>query len=121
VEQAFNAYRSTRKITFNWVNGHAGHPENERCDELAMPVLKGNNLLIDNGYRPTKSNRDDLNEEGHIQPNARKVKVSDEGDACRKCGTSVIKKPTKKKEVKPRQTYYYEYILLVRIARLCIC
>lgn len=23
------------KITWNWVKGHAGHPENERCDELA--------------------------------------------------------------------------------------
>jgi ribonuclease HI len=22
-------------ITFHWVKGHAGHPENERCDELA--------------------------------------------------------------------------------------
>lgn len=24
------------KVTFNWVKGHAGHPENERCDELAV-------------------------------------------------------------------------------------
>ncbi len=23
------------KITWNWVKGHNGHPENERCDELA--------------------------------------------------------------------------------------
>ena len=23
-------------VTFNWVKGHAGHPENERCDELAV-------------------------------------------------------------------------------------
>jgi len=23
-------------VTFNWVRGHAGHPENERCDELAV-------------------------------------------------------------------------------------
>jgi len=23
------------KVTFHWVKGHAGHPENERCDELA--------------------------------------------------------------------------------------
>ncbi|MBP5582074.1 MAG: ribonuclease HI, partial [Ruminococcus sp.] len=22
--------------TFNWVKGHAGHPENERCDRLAV-------------------------------------------------------------------------------------
>lgn len=24
------------KVTFVWVKGHAGHPENERCDELAV-------------------------------------------------------------------------------------
>ncbi len=24
------------KVTFNWVKGHAGHPENERCDALAV-------------------------------------------------------------------------------------
>jgi ribonuclease HI len=23
-------------VTFTWVNGHAGHPENERCDMLAV-------------------------------------------------------------------------------------
>jgi len=23
------------KVVFHWVKGHAGHPENERCDELA--------------------------------------------------------------------------------------
>lgn len=26
----------THKVSFNWVKGHAGHPENERCDELAV-------------------------------------------------------------------------------------
>ena len=24
------------KVTFVWVKGHAGHPENERCDRLAV-------------------------------------------------------------------------------------
>lgn len=24
------------KVNFNWVKGHAGHPENERCDKLAV-------------------------------------------------------------------------------------
>ncbi len=26
----------THKVTFVWVRGHAGHPENERCDRLAV-------------------------------------------------------------------------------------
>ncbi len=27
--------RETHKLTTHWVKGHAGHPENERCDEMA--------------------------------------------------------------------------------------
>lgn len=27
-------------VTFVWVKGHAGHPENERCDELAVMESK---------------------------------------------------------------------------------
>jgi ribonuclease HI len=26
----------THNVTYNWVKGHAGHPENERCDRLAV-------------------------------------------------------------------------------------
>ena len=26
----------THAVKFQWVNGHAGHPENERCDKLAV-------------------------------------------------------------------------------------
>jgi len=28
------------EVTFNWVKGHAGHPENERCDKLATDFYK---------------------------------------------------------------------------------
>ena len=28
------------KVRFIWVKGHAGHPENERCDELAVSAYK---------------------------------------------------------------------------------
>ncbi len=34
-------------IKFTWVRGHAGHKENERCDELAVAAAKQKNLLID--------------------------------------------------------------------------
>ena len=27
---------NTHKVTVEWVKGHAGHPENERCDQLAV-------------------------------------------------------------------------------------
>ena len=29
----------THNVTFHWVKGHAGHPENERCDELARNAI----------------------------------------------------------------------------------
>lgn len=35
------------KVTFQWVRGHAGHPENERCDQLAVRALKQENLPSD--------------------------------------------------------------------------
>lgn len=38
-------------IRFVWVKGHAGHPENERCDELAVAASKDQkNWLIDSVY-----------------------------------------------------------------------
>ena len=30
---------SAHKVSFHWVKGHAGHPENERCDELARLAI----------------------------------------------------------------------------------
>ena len=47
-------YRSHR-VTFHWIKGHAGHPENERCDALAVAagagcVSKGVTLPEDTGY-----------------------------------------------------------------------
>lgn len=37
-------------ITFQWVRGHAGHPLNERCDQLAVAASYRNNLPRDEGY-----------------------------------------------------------------------
>ena len=36
-----------QKVKFVWLKGHAGHPENERCDILAVEAYKQPNLLID--------------------------------------------------------------------------
>lgn len=38
------------QVTWVWVKGHAGHPENERCDELATAAADGANLLVDEGF-----------------------------------------------------------------------
>ena len=47
-------YRQHR-VRFQWIKGHAGHPENERCDSLAVAagagaVAAGKRLPEDTGY-----------------------------------------------------------------------
>jgi ribonuclease HI len=38
------------KVQFEWLRGHAGQEENERCDELATAAARGPNPAIDEGY-----------------------------------------------------------------------
>lgn len=40
----------THEIKFQWVRGHAGDPENERCDQLAVQASREKFLLTDKGY-----------------------------------------------------------------------
>jgi ribonuclease HI len=40
-------------VTFQWLRGHAGHAENERCDELAKAAARGSKLAIDEVYEKT--------------------------------------------------------------------
>lgn len=44
----------THKVTVFWVKGHAGHPENERCDRLAVAAANGRNLLPDRDYENSR-------------------------------------------------------------------
>ena len=39
--------KAPHQVKFTWVKGHAGHPENERCDKLAPTAADGNSLLDD--------------------------------------------------------------------------
>ncbi|MDP4118523.1 MAG: ribonuclease HI [Bacillota bacterium] len=41
---------SVHEVNIIWVKGHAGHPENERCDALAVAAAEGNNLQKDENY-----------------------------------------------------------------------
>lgn len=38
------------QVTFKWVKGHAGHQENERCDQLAFQATQSHDLQIDYNY-----------------------------------------------------------------------
>ena len=44
---------SRHDVTFKWVRGHAGHPENERCDQLANKAARCTNLVVDEEYEKT--------------------------------------------------------------------
>lgn len=37
-------------VRWHWVKGHAGDPENERCDALAVEAAHGGDLLDDDGF-----------------------------------------------------------------------
>ena len=37
-------------IKFIWIKGHNNHPQNERCDSLAVEASKKKNPLVDQGY-----------------------------------------------------------------------
>ena len=38
------------EVELTWVRGHAGDPENERCDQLAVQAAHGEELPLDGGY-----------------------------------------------------------------------
>ena len=39
--------KEQHNVKFTWVKGHAGHPENERCDSLATNAADSDDLLDD--------------------------------------------------------------------------
>ena len=41
--------KKPHQVSLSGVKGHAGHPENERCDKLATSAADGTDLLVDEG------------------------------------------------------------------------
>lgn len=48
--QEFIPLYQKHKVRFKWVKGHAGNPENERCDQLAVAAANMPNLKPDKGF-----------------------------------------------------------------------
>lgn len=48
--ERFDAVAARFKLRFHWIKGHAGHPENERCDRLAVAAYGLSKLPADEGY-----------------------------------------------------------------------
>lgn len=38
-------------VSWHWVKGHSGHPENERCDDLAREAAENKPKQVDEGYK----------------------------------------------------------------------
>lgn len=48
--QEFLPLYRRHQVTFHWLKGHNGHPENERCDALAVAAASVPGLPSDTGY-----------------------------------------------------------------------
>ena len=53
--QSFLPLYKKHKVSFHWIKGHAGHPENERCDSLAVAAYGQPDLPVDEGYEAQKT------------------------------------------------------------------
>ena len=46
----YNKISKNINVSFEWVKGHAGHVQNERCDVLAVEASKQSGLSVDTCY-----------------------------------------------------------------------
>ena len=104
----FLAIYSKHQVRFKWVKGHAGVPENERCDVLAVAAAQSYDTVPDEGYireildgGGTAPTANLLSFRADVEPSstspASNVTHKEAGESCRKCGTPIVKKPTKAK------------------------
>lgn len=49
-------------VSFQWVRGHNNHPENERCDFLAVTAAENSLLQIDRGFEGNRIKKDLFNQ-----------------------------------------------------------
>lgn len=52
--QRFLKIYKIHQVKFHWIKGHAGHPENEICDQLAVKASQKPTLLIDSFFENLK-------------------------------------------------------------------
>lgn len=52
-----DAAAAPHQVDWTWIRGHAGHLENERCDELAVAAARSSGLLVDSGFEQPEEDR----------------------------------------------------------------
>ncbi len=83
-------------IRFEWIRGHSGVSDNERCDELVAEGRRGVSLPVDRGYS------------GNRYLATGSTTAPSEGQQCRKCSTP-LERRVPKRWIRPGQPYYFEY------------
>ena len=58
--QRFLTVFKAHNVSFHWLKGHAGHPENERCDRLAVSAGAAAGLPADEYFEKTYSNTNNI-------------------------------------------------------------
>ena len=63
--QRFLKVYRLHRVSFHWLKGHAGHPENERCDAMAVAAgasaaASGVQLPVDEGFEQQSASGDIL-------------------------------------------------------------
>lgn len=102
------------QVRLEWVRGHAGVEENERCDALAVAASKAEDLLEDAGYEPPPPSDDKPVSPPPVARHGREdksIKHREPGEPCRKCDTPLVRRDSQSKKTKPGQTYYYAWHL----------
>ncbi len=118
-ERLLAAYEK-HEVKMIWVKGHAGLIDNERCDALAMAACRMNDLSNDPGYMDEPASAAGTNKVKYVAvlrkglaeaiPKGNR-KITAEGQSCRHCGTSVVKRVTRRRKLNEGQTYYYAWHL----------
>jgi ribonuclease HI len=105
---------SQHEVKFIWIKGHANNVENERCDQLSIQAASSKDLAVDEVFestlQPPPVSIDEPKPTSNKEQWKPKVKITYEGQPCRKCGEPVIKRiPNKKNQKDKAYTYAYYF------------